>query len=155
MEGQIDLTTGKKYDGGKPRLDLLSTHALVAASDVMKFGAIKYGDNNWRGGIKWSRVFAALMRHAWYWWGGEDRDPETGLSHLAHCMCCIMFLLEYEQTHQELDDRWKPKEVSNGRGKEELKDDLGDRTDPHPIIGTCSCYDGVWGDDDYKGVSRT
>lgn len=108
MEGQTIKATGKKYDGGKPRLDLLSSKALVAIAEVMTFGATKYGDNNWRGGIKWSRVFGALMRHAWAWWSGEDKDKETGLSHLAHAGCCIMFLLEYESTRRELDDRYKP-----------------------------------------------
>ena len=39
---------------------------------------------------------------------GEDKDPESGLSHLAHAACCIMFLLEFEKTHPELDDRYKP-----------------------------------------------
>jgi len=38
---------------------------------------------------------------------GEDKDPESGLSHLAHSLCCLMFLLEFEKTHPELDDRYK------------------------------------------------
>jgi hypothetical protein len=50
------------------------------------------------------------MRHIMAFNDGEDKDPESGLSHLAHAACCIMFLLEFEKTHQELDDRFKPTE---------------------------------------------
>ncbi len=107
MEGQVDLDTGVKHDSGKVRMDLLSPIALEEIAKVMTFGAKKYGDNNWRKGILWSRVFGALMRHAWAYWRGENLDPETGLSHLAHCGCCVMFLLEYSQTRIELDDRYK------------------------------------------------
>jgi hypothetical protein len=28
---------------------------------------------------------------------GQDTDPETGLSHMAHVGCCVMFLLALEQ----------------------------------------------------------
>jgi len=45
------------------------------------------------------------LRHLTAWWAGEDLDPESGLHHLAHAACCLMFLLEYTQTHTELDDR--------------------------------------------------
>jgi hypothetical protein len=75
---------------------------------VLKFGAIKYAEHNWRKGFAWSRPLAAAMRHILAFNAGEDKDPESGLSHLAHAACCIMFLLEFEKTHRELDDRYKP-----------------------------------------------
>lgn len=110
MDGQIELQTGVKHDSGKIRMDLLSPIALEEIAKVMTFGAKKYGDNNWRGGIKWSRVLGALLRHVFAFIRGEDNDPETGISHLAHGGCCIMFLLEYQATHGELDDRYKQDE---------------------------------------------
>ena len=58
------------------------------------------------------RPLAAAMRHIMAFNDGEDKDPESGLSHLAHAACCIMFLLEFEKTHPELDDRYKV-DVSN------------------------------------------
>jgi hypothetical protein len=73
--------------------------------DKLPFGANKYGDRNWERGMNWSRPFAALMRHMWAWWRGEDRDPETGLSHLAHAGCCILFLLTYQGHATGKDDR--------------------------------------------------
>lgn len=120
MEGQVDLQTGVKHDSGKARMDLLSPYALEQIAQVMTAGAKKYGDNNWRGGLLWSRVFGALMRHAWAYWRGEDLDAETGINHLAHCGCCIMFLLEYSKTHVELDDRYKEPNETNASNRDGL-----------------------------------
>ena len=97
-----------KFDQDKLPLHLLSTEALNQTAAVLKFGAQKYAEHNWRKGFTWSRPLSAALRHITAFNNGEDKDPESGLSHLAHAMCCIMFLLEFEKTHPELDDRWKP-----------------------------------------------
>ncbi len=97
---------GKKFDGEKIRMDLLSPKALTEIARVMGEGAKKYGAQNWRKGIAWSRVYAAIQRHLNAWNDGETYDQETGISHLAHAGCGIMFLLEYASTHGELDDRY-------------------------------------------------
>jgi hypothetical protein len=86
---------GKKFDDGKLPYDLLPGDAIEEIVKVLQFGAVKYGERNWEKGMKWNRPFAALMRHMWAWWRGEGKDPETGLSHLAHAGCCILFLLSY------------------------------------------------------------
>jgi hypothetical protein len=91
---------------GKPRLDLLPTVALEQIGAVLTFGASKYGDNNWRRGARWGRYYAALLRHLYAWWRGEDCDPETGLSHLAHAACCLLFLMEYQRNDWGTDDRF-------------------------------------------------
>ena len=104
----FDAKEAMKFDQDKLPLNLLSTEAMNQTAAVLKFGAQKYAEHNWRGGFKWSRPLAAAMRHLTAFNDGEDRDPESGLSHLAHAACCIMFLLEFEKTHQELDDRYKP-----------------------------------------------
>jgi hypothetical protein len=101
------IPTGIKHDQEKPDMSLLSSIALVEIAKVMTFGKRKYSANNWRGGFMWSRVLSAAMRHLVAFIGGEDKDPETGLSHLAHLGCCVMFLLEFETTHKELDDRYR------------------------------------------------
>jgi len=100
---------GTKHDLGKPRMDLLSSEALVKIAEILTFGAKKYDSHNWRKGLKWSRVYAALQRHLAAWNAGDNLDPETGKSHLAHAGCCLMFLLEYEETRKEFDDRYKGK----------------------------------------------
>jgi hypothetical protein len=105
----VNLTTNAlKYDENKPPINLLSREALEQTAKVMAFGKEKYDAHNWRKGFAWSRPLSAAMRHIMAFNDGENKDPESGLSHLAHAACCIMFLLEFEKTHQELDDRFKP-----------------------------------------------
>jgi Domain of unknown function (DUF5664) len=99
--------TGVKHDQDKPDMSLLSGVALMKVAQVMTFGKKKYSAHNWRGGFVWSRPLAASLRHIFSYISGEDKDPETGISHLAHASCCLMFLLEFEETHRELDDRYK------------------------------------------------
>ncbi len=70
---------------------------MEAIAEVLTFGASKYGANNWRRGARWGRYYAALLRHLFAWWRGQDLDPETGLSHLAHAGRCLVFLMEYQR----------------------------------------------------------
>lgn len=104
---------GIKNDQGKPPMELLSNIALTEIAKVMEFGSRKYAAHNWRRGLAWSRVLGAAARHLFAFIGGQDKDPETGLSHLAHLGCCVMFLLEYEQTHKSFDDRYSDKDVKS------------------------------------------
>jgi hypothetical protein len=104
---QKQFGTALKFDQDKLPLHLLSTEAMNQTAAVLKFGAQKYAEHNWRAGFAWSRPLAAAMRHITAFNDGEDTDPESGLSHLAHAACCIMFLLEFEKTHPNLDDRYK------------------------------------------------
>jgi hypothetical protein len=106
--GEMPTGTALKFDDGKLPLHLLSTEAMNQTAAVLQFGADKYAAHNWRKGFVWSRPLSAAMRHITAFNAGEDKDPESGLSHLAHAACCIMFLLEFEKTHKELDDRYKP-----------------------------------------------
>lgn len=103
----IASSVAVKHDSGKPPMSLLSTKALVEVAKVLDFGCQKYSEHNWRKGFKWSRLLDAAQRHVTSFIDGESKDPETGLSHIAHAMCMLMFLLEHEQTHPELDDRYK------------------------------------------------
>jgi len=98
-----------KFDKDKLRYDLVPVAPLEKIVSVLTFGAGKYDDRNWENGFKWSRVYGATQRHLNKWWGGEDLDKESRVTHLAHAACCILFLMEYEETHRELDDRVKPK----------------------------------------------
>lgn len=91
---------GVKLDLGKARWDLLPWRAVAEVVNVLTFGAAKYSDNNWQvvleeGGRE--RYFAAAQRHLNAWWLEiENNDEESGLHHLAHAVCCILFLLAEE-----------------------------------------------------------
>lgn len=98
---------GRKNDDGKVRLDLLPTEALEEIAKVLTFGAKKYAAHNWRRGFVWSRTVAAMLRHLYAWMRGEDKDPESGLSHMAHVGCNVLFLLTFIVTKTGEDDRFK------------------------------------------------
>lgn len=101
--------SGMKYDNGKLPLDLLDPLALEGLAAVLQFGAKKYASHNWRGGISWSRLVAALMRHTFCILRGEYVDSESGLPHIDHVQCCAMFLSNMMKTRPDLDDLYKEK----------------------------------------------
>lgn len=103
-----------KYDGGKPRMSLLSPVAAFKTAQVMTDGEKKYQSHNWREGFAWSRIADAAKRHIEIWIAGMDQDPDSGRNNLDHAAACIMMLQEFEDTHPELDDRYKlPTKVLN------------------------------------------
>ena len=94
------MSEGRKDDTGKARWDLLPLKATREIVDVLTFGAAKYGANNWQlVEDHEARYVAALQRHLTAWRLGETCDPESGLHHLAHAGCCLLFLLSEELGH--------------------------------------------------------
>jgi len=92
---------GKKFDGEKPRLHLLPPKALVEVGKVLTFGAQKYDEQNWRKLDRLQeRYTGAALRHIFSHMDGERWDNETGYSHLAHAICCLLFKLEIETEEQ-------------------------------------------------------
>lgn len=91
---------GMKYDGGKPRMDLLLSgcpNALEQVSEILTFGAQKYAAHSWQTVPQGEdRYLAALLRHLTAHGKGEVNDPESGMSHLAHAACNALFILELE-----------------------------------------------------------
>ena len=91
----MEKNQGRKDDQDKLRFDLVPPHALQEVAKVLTFGAQKYGDENWRR-LKdlQKRYRAAQMRHAEADRRGEDIDSESGMSHIAHEITCLLFILE-------------------------------------------------------------
>lgn len=98
---------GIKHDSDKPQLSLISPIAIFKLAQVMTDGAKRYDSHNWRKGFEWTRIADSANRHLTMWIGGMDKDPDSGRSNLAHCMACVMMLLEFEETHKLLDNRYK------------------------------------------------
>lgn len=98
---------GRKNDQKKPQMELLSPLWLVGVARVLTFGARKYSAHNWRQGLAASRCLGAALRHIAADLSGEDLDPETGLPHLHHASCELMFASELRVTRPDLDDRYK------------------------------------------------
>ena len=104
-EKVIAKALGRKDDDGKTRFELLDPAFLEEVAKVLTFGANKYGDENWKD-VKplRERYIGAFMRHMNAWQQGQELDngPKgSGLPHLAHAACCLMFL------------RWKERENAN------------------------------------------
>lgn len=116
-EDSVDLSNGtspnnsaKKFDQDKPSLaniSMIPMEVLNEVGEVFKFGAAKYGTNNWRIGFSWLRVSSAVLRHIFAWLRGESNDPESGYNHLSHAIAGLIFLIHYENTETGTDDRWK------------------------------------------------
>lgn len=88
---------GRKDDAGKLDWTLMPWAGLSEILRVLEFGAKKYDRDNWRKVPDAKRRYmSAALRHLIAHARGEALDPESGLSHLAHAGCCILFLLEVE-----------------------------------------------------------
>jgi len=108
MESEAKQVIADKHDVDKPRVELVDPGFILEVAKVLAHGAEKYGADNWRKGLPWMRTYASVLRHMFLWAKGEDCDQESGISHLAHAACNIMFLLEWRYSHRELDNRvWR------------------------------------------------
>ncbi len=107
----VEFQEGKapKFDKNKVRMDLLPIRPLKDVATVLTYGLDKYGKDSWRKGemISWGRCYSALQRHLFAFQSGEDLDPETGESHLAHAACNLLMLIEHTYVNPQGDDRLK------------------------------------------------
>ena len=91
------MTEGRKYDGEKPRMYLLPPKATLEVAKVLTFGAEKYDPENWRKlEDLQNRYSSAALRHIFAHLDNSELDEDSGLSHLAHAICCLLFKLEIE-----------------------------------------------------------
>ncbi|MBX3452491.1 MAG: hypothetical protein KF777_23270 [Planctomycetaceae bacterium] len=91
----------------KPALHLVPQSANILEAVVFGYGAQKYGGAyNWRvKSVRASVYVSAAMRHLAQWLDGQDDDPESGISHLAHARACLGVLLDAIATGKVVDDR--------------------------------------------------
>lgn len=93
-----NAVVGRKDDAGKDRWDLVPFEAMVPVVKALTGGAVERPDDNWRyveNGR--ARYYAASLRHMTKWWLGERLDPDTGLHHLAHAVCSLLFLIAIDE----------------------------------------------------------
>lgn len=101
------MSEGIKHDSGKPPISLIPREALEEEAKVFAFGASKYGRDNYKFGMDWTRCIDAALRHIVAFADNEDLDPESRLSHLAHAKCCLSMLLFYAANNRGNDNRYK------------------------------------------------
>ena len=106
--GQTDPSKALRFNAGKPRLCFVPKEATAAIARAFEYGARKYAARNWEKGGPWTTPYDSLMRHAQSWADGENKDPESGLSHLDHLICNAAILSTYEGRAIGKDDREEP-----------------------------------------------
>ena len=93
---------GIKHDSAKRKWKLLPWEQIEEVVKVLEFGAVKYGEENWKKlECLRGRCEQAAMRHLIAYMKNEDKDPETGLSHMAHLTCNALFLLWNEMENEK------------------------------------------------------
>jgi hypothetical protein len=93
--------TGVKYDTDKPRWSLLPLGTIKVVLEVLEYGARKYSFDNWkRVEDAQTRYYDACMRHLDAWRSGQPDDHETGKPHVAHAVCCLLFILWFEMNNK-------------------------------------------------------
>lgn len=88
----IEESGGMKNDNDKPDWSLLPLETIEGIVEVLTYGAKKYKRDNWKK-VSVNRNFAALLRHLSKWQAGEEFDAESGLHHLDHALCDLMFIV--------------------------------------------------------------
>lgn len=106
VEAALDTNPKTAFGMKKPPLGLVPSTAIVYLSMAMGLGAAKYGPYNWRDEKVSSMVYInAAERHLRSWLDGEDTDPESGVSHIAHVMACCAIILDAETVGNLIDNR--------------------------------------------------
>lgn len=92
------MKQAKRFNKGKPQYSLFEMSTLEPCIKVLEFGAEKYGRCNWKKGLPTLHLLDSLLRHIIAYKEGEDKDKESGINHLGHIMCNVMFLTYFHNT---------------------------------------------------------
>lgn len=92
-----------RYNEGKARFELIDPEFEKGVALVLTFGAEKYGDENWKKSAGTDKHYefvsgchGSLRRHLAAIRDGEHLDPESGLPHIDHVACNVMFIRYYD-----------------------------------------------------------
>ncbi len=111
------MTRAKRYNSGKPPLDLLPLDLMTGLSRVLEYGQTKYGRNNWRQGAPSTEQVASLLRHLQPIMDVLNSDAkdglydtESGLPHVDHMLFNVLSLrLALQAEHNLPRDPGLPK----------------------------------------------
>jgi len=85
---------GQKFDNEKIAYELVPVGSIEGLAKILTYGAVKYTPNNWRNVRPINRYYGALLRHVEAVRKGEWLDQESGMPHLHHALCNVVFLSE-------------------------------------------------------------
>jgi len=106
---------GKKFDGGKPRLDLIPAEFSIGVAKAFGFGAKKYDEHNFRNGLKYQQLLAAAKRHIELELAGISVDEESGCEHWMNAAASLAMYAFMRYHRPEFDDRYKYTEEEKKR----------------------------------------
>jgi hypothetical protein len=96
VEDETETTPVKEDKSKKSRWDLLPFSALELAAEVMARGCGIHRNNDGWKEVPIDSHFASLMRHISAWRRGDKYDNVTGLHHMSHAACRVLFILALE-----------------------------------------------------------
>ena len=99
------MNLGGKDKIGKTRLTLVPVDSLFQVATVFEYGAVKYGENNWRKGHRQLDLLDSCLRHICSHLRGDDIDDESKLPHLAHASANLFILLQQINDGTSIDNR--------------------------------------------------
>ena len=96
----------KSCGASKPSPAFIPPVAILEEAVVMALGASKYGPFNWNEiPVDAATYYSAALRHLMSWFSGENIDPESGASHLAHARACLAILIDSQVSGSLIDNR--------------------------------------------------
>jgi len=99
---EVSPQEGFKLDQDKLSYTILPFTALTEVVKVLEFGKQKYAKDNWQKVANGKeRYLDAAFRHLVAYIEGETIDKESGLHHLAHATCCLLFILWFDLTNKK------------------------------------------------------
>ena len=107
----MEKERAKRFNTGKPRLDLLPLDLLTGLARVLEMGEKKYGRNNWRKGAPATEQLGSLLRHlqpiSEVITADKNRDTlydaESGLPHVDHILFNVISLRLALEAEYELE----------------------------------------------------
>jgi hypothetical protein len=104
----------------------------------MMEGGLKYGRHSYRAaGVRATVYTDAAIGHVTQWIEGEDKDPDTGLSHITKAICSLMVLRDGMLEDNFVDDRpYRHKGLDAHR--DELQQIVDNMIEKHAV--TCNPY---------------
>lgn len=90
----------------KVPLHLVPPALAIGVAEALKNGADKYGAYNFRDSkIAGSVYMAAILRHLYAWWDGENKASDSGIHHLKHIGASVALMLDAMAAGTFDDDR--------------------------------------------------
>lgn len=101
--------SGARFNAGKTPFRFIPLNLLAGAARVFEKVTNRpvnpYPLWNWAKGMSWSVPYECMLRHLDAWYRGEEKDPDSGESHIDHVICNALMLKHYETAYREGDDR--------------------------------------------------